>query len=85
MRQQRDTVPRMIRPVVQLTAEQKAALAAAKKLADQHRKIEADMWAAIKTARDLRVPDTRLCDETGQSRATLNRKYGPRPEPPHGE
>lgn len=85
VRQQRDTVPRMIRPVVQLTVEQKAALVAAKKLADQHRKIEADMWAAIKAARDLGIADTRLCEETGQSRATLNRKYGPRPGQPHGE
>lgn len=80
MRQQRDTVRRMIRPVVQLTTEQKAALTTAKRLADRHREAETAMWAAIKTARDLGVPDTRLCDETGQSRATLNRKYGPRPD-----
>jgi hypothetical protein len=25
------------------------------------------MWAAIKTARDLGVPGTRLCDETGRA------------------
>ncbi len=85
MRQRSGTVRSMIRPVVQLTADQKAALVRAKKLADQARKAEDEMWAAIKQARDLGVGDTRLCDETGASRATLNRRYGPRSEPPHGE
>ncbi|WP_033338868.1 hypothetical protein [Catenuloplanes japonicus] len=69
----------MIRPTwTPATAEQRNAVQRAAALAEQKIRIEAEMWAAIKEARDLDVPDTVLCEQTGQSRATLNRKYGSR-------
>lgn len=40
---------------------------------------EAPLWDAIASIRH-RVPDTALCEMTGVSRATLNRKLGPRPK-----
>jgi hypothetical protein len=35
-------------------------------------------WAAILRARNAGVPDKVICERTGWSRATLNRKFGPR-------
>jgi hypothetical protein len=64
------------------TDEQRRALAKAIKLAQQAAKADAAMWEAIVEARNLGVPDTLLCDETGQSRATLNRRFGKRGESP---
>jgi hypothetical protein len=78
-------VSTMIRPTWSPeTDEQRRALAAAVKAAQQFAKAEAAMWAAIVEARNLGVPDTLLCDETGQSRATLNRRFGKRGDPPAG-
>lgn len=91
MRQRSDTVRSMIRPTFSPTSNQLAATREAKRLAAQLKRltaqveeVEAKMWLAIKNARDAGVPDVLLCDETGQSRATLNRKFGARTEPPHG-
>lgn len=58
-----------------------AAVRASRKAKEAERKaqeLEAVAWAAIAKARDGGVPDTFLCDQTGFSRATLNRKYGTR-------
>lgn len=41
---------------------------------------EADrkLWEAVESARAAGVPDVLLCERTGVSRATLNRRLGPR-------
>lgn len=76
------TVPR---PTTKLTDEQRRLLAEAIEEARKSR--EARMaaettttraWQKILEAREAGVPDEMLCDETGFSRATLNRRYGPR-------
>ncbi|WP_328339572.1 hypothetical protein [Micromonospora sp. NBC_00421] len=69
----------VIRPKTQHTDEQRALLAAAVKAARTADEAEERAWQAIKAARDAGVLDTVLCEQTGRSRATLNRKYGPRP------
>lgn len=79
----------MIRPTWTAESdEQREALAAAVKAAREHDRAvrraaetEAAMWEAIVKAREVDVPDTTLCDRTGQSRATLNRKFGRRSSP----
>jgi hypothetical protein len=58
-----------------------AAVRAARKATEAARKaeeLEAAAWAAILKAREADVPDTALCDQTGFSRASLNRKFGTR-------
>ncbi|MEU5965966.1 hypothetical protein ABZ777_32575 [Micromonospora parva] len=68
----------VVRPKKVLTEEQQVLLAQAvadAKLADAA--VE-KAWASIKAARDAGVGDILLCDQTGWSRATLNRRYGPR-------
>jgi hypothetical protein len=92
VRHRTGNVTRMIRPTWSpANDEQRKALAEAKRLARQHERnekqlaqAEASMWDGIQKARELGVPDTVLCDETGASRATLNRKFGKRQEPPIG-
>jgi hypothetical protein len=74
----------MIRPVWSPDGEQRKLLDAAidaTKEADE--KVEAG-WAAILDARKAGVPDTVICERTGWSRATLNRKYGKRPDATDG-
>lgn len=72
-------MPTMIRPAwTAETPEQAQALAEATQLADLARQHETAMWEAILKARNLGVPDTIICAKTGQSRATLNRRHGPR-------
>lgn len=73
------------RPTTQLTDEQRSLLDAAKRAAqDSHqakreaKEKEKAGWEALLTARAGGVPDELLCDETGFSRATLNRRFGPR-------
>jgi hypothetical protein len=79
VRQGVDKVATMIRPAWSPeTDEQRRALAKAIKRAQLAAKADAAMWEAIVEARNVGVPDTLLCDETGQSRATLNRKFGAR-------
>ncbi|WP_213002675.1 hypothetical protein [Winogradskya consettensis] len=77
----------MPRPTTKLTADQQklleAAITAAQKsdeAARQAKAIEEAAWDAIITARNAGVPDDLLCKQTGFSRATLNRKFGKRPE-----
>lgn len=69
----------MIRPKTQHTDEQRALLAKAVKLARAADEAEERAWEAINEARKAGVLDTVLCEQAGRSRATLNRKYGPRP------
>lgn len=70
----------VIRPKVAMTAEQRALLATAVESARAADEAEERAWRDIKAARDAGVLDTVLCEETRRSRATLNRKYGPRPK-----
>lgn len=66
------------RPAYSGNAEQNQLLAAAvdaTKEADE--KVDKG-WAAILRARNAGVPDKVICERTGWSRATLNRKFGPR-------
>ncbi len=76
------------RPVTRLTDEQQVLFEKAKKVAADAKKMSEDAeaktqeaWEAIVEARAGGVPDELLCDETGFSRATLNRRFGKRPEP----
>jgi hypothetical protein len=73
------------RPTTKLTDDQQRLLAAAvesaqKSDAQQRAADEAksSAWAAIVEARNAGVPDDLLCDQTGFSRATLNRRFGTR-------
>lgn len=68
----------VIRPKIVHTDEQRRLLAKAKAAARAADKAEEDAWAAILEARQAGVLDTVLCEETKRSRATLNRRYGPR-------
>ncbi len=76
------TVPR---PITQLTEHQRQLLADAVEAAQESREAESaaatkkeTAWAKLLAGRAGGVPDELLCEETGFSRATLNRKYGPR-------
>jgi hypothetical protein len=69
------TVPR---PITKLTDEQRRLLAVAVKSAQHFRDSEQKAWEDALSARRAGVPDELLCDETGLSRATLNRKFGAR-------
>lgn len=74
-------MPTMIRPAwdaEEATEAERKALTEAIRLAKKKNEYEALMWAAIIKARSLGIPDPVICDQTGESRATLNRKYGPR-------
>jgi hypothetical protein len=73
------------RPTTKLTDEQQQlldeAVEAATKKHDAQRETDAmeeAAWDRILRARRAGVPDELLCDRTGFSRATLNRKYGTR-------
>lgn len=77
-------MPTMIRPAWdsdEATEAERKALAEAVRLAKKKNEYEAQMWAAIIKARKLGIPDPVICDLTGESRATLNRKYGARSAP----
>ncbi len=58
--------------------EQRRLYAAAVRRAEEFRRAEAAMWEAMRAARESGVPDVPLCEGTKQSRATLNRRFGPR-------
>lgn len=69
----------VIRPVwTPDTDEQRKLLTDAIRAARRARKADAERWTAILRARIAGVPDEILCDEAGESRATLNRRYGSR-------
>lgn len=55
--------------------EQRRLIAEAKRLANLRRCVDHDMWVAILKARVAGVPDEVLCNDIGESRATLNRRY----------
>lgn len=57
---------------------QRKLLADAVRLAQKARQADSAKWAAMLRARVAGVPDEVLCDQTEESRATLNRRYGPR-------
>lgn len=67
------------RPITKLTDEQRRLLAVAVESARKFREAEQKAWDDAIVARKAGVPDEMLCDETGLSRATLNRRFGPRP------
>jgi hypothetical protein len=73
------TVPR---PITKLTDEQRRLLDEAVKTAHelkaQMQELDQKIWDAALAARKAGVPDELLCDETGLSRATLNRRFGNR-------
>lgn len=68
------------RPTTKLNDEQRRLLDVAVESARNARSADQAAWNAALAARRAGVPDELLCDETGLSRATLNRKYGPRGE-----
>jgi hypothetical protein len=73
-----DNVIRVPRPITELTDEQRSLLALAVESARTFRDAEQKAWDAAVAARRAGVPDETLCDETGLSRATLNRRFGTR-------
>jgi hypothetical protein len=73
------------RPTTKLTDEQRRLLAQAVESAKTYRDADQKAWSDAIAARQAGVPDDLLCDETGLSRATLNRRYGPRRRPEAGE
>lgn len=70
----------MPRPITKLTDEQRRLLDAVVEKAKQARSVDQEAWDLALEARNAGVPDEMLCDESGLSRSTLNRKYGPRRE-----
>lgn len=61
-----------------LTAEQEVLLRAAVCACEKAAEAERRAWKAVEAARWSGVPDPLLCEQSGVSRATLNRKLGPR-------
>jgi hypothetical protein len=64
-----------------LTDDQRRLLDTAVHSAERYRQAERAAWADALAARAADVSDEVLCRETGLSRATLNRRYGPRRRP----
>lgn len=58
--------------------EQRKLLAEAVRLARKSRQADAAKWVGMLRARVAGVPDEVLCEQAEESRATLNRRYGPR-------
>jgi hypothetical protein len=70
------------RPITKLTDEQRRllneAVKTARELKPQMQDLDQKIWDKALAARRAGVPDELLCDETGLSRATLNRRFGNR-------
>lgn len=67
----------MIRPSWEpKTDEERVILAEARRLRRIAEETEAAIWANLARGRQLDIPDTTLCDISGESRATLNRRFG---------
>lgn len=70
------------RPTTKLTDEQRRlldeAVKTARELKAQMQEMDQRIWNAALAARRAGVPDDLLCEETGLSRATLNRRFGNR-------
>jgi 8-oxo-dGTP pyrophosphatase MutT (NUDIX family) len=73
-------VPNMIRPAWQGDDLQEALLTDAVAAVRAVRESEVLAWEKMQRARESGVPDTVLCSRAEVSRATLNRKLGPRPQ-----
>ena len=58
--------------------EQRKLLAESVRNARKARQAESTKWVSILRARLAGVPDEVLCEQTEESRATLNRRYGSR-------
>ncbi len=72
-------MPTVIRPAwTPVNDEQRRLYAEAVRLGEEFRRAEAALWEAIVAARAADVPDVPLCEGAGVSRATLNRRFGPR-------
>jgi hypothetical protein len=75
------------RPLTKLTVDQQKLLTAAVKVAKESDRAQERAastkeaaWQALLAARNGGVPDDLLCKQTGFSRATLNRRFGTRPD-----
>ncbi|WDZ87172.1 hypothetical protein [Micromonospora cathayae] len=66
------------RPPTVLTLHQEEQLQAAVEASEQADEADRKLWEAIKAARAAGVPDMLLCERASVSRATLNRRLGPR-------
>jgi hypothetical protein len=66
------------RPATVLTEEQELLLGQADEAVRQARAAEEEMWAGVVAARKGGIPDLIICQATGISRATLNRRFGNR-------
>lgn len=80
----------MPRPTAKLTDDQREMLAAlvaqAKKFRDERQRTQATeelAWQMLIRLRQEGVADELLCEQTGFSRATLNRRFGTRTNLPH--
>ncbi|MER7280521.1 GIY-YIG nuclease family protein [Dactylosporangium sp. NPDC000244] len=66
------------RPAWRGSPAQMAALANARRLSRELAAINTARWDLIAHGRALGIPDTTLCEESGESRSTLNRRLGTR-------
>jgi predicted GIY-YIG superfamily endonuclease len=66
------------RPATVLTPHQEQQLQAAVEAGERADEADRKLWEVVEAARGAGVPDVLLCERTGVSRATLNRRLGPR-------
>ncbi|MEU8185990.1 hypothetical protein [Micromonospora carbonacea] len=66
------------RPVTILTPHQEQQLSVAVEAGERADEADRKLWEAVEVARSAGVPDVLLCERTGISRATLNRRLGSR-------
>lgn len=66
------------RPVTVLTPAQEGHLQDAIDAGKHAEEADRQLWEAVQTAREAGVPDVLLCERSGISRATLNRRLGSR-------
>ncbi|MCG5460863.1 GIY-YIG nuclease family protein [Micromonospora sp. MED01] len=66
------------RPVTVLTPHQEQLLLDAVSAGELADEADRKLWEVVEVARNGGVPDVLLCDRSGISRATLNRRLGPR-------
>jgi hypothetical protein len=79
VRQEGDSVPTVIRPTWRGSDLQEQLLTDAVDSVRDARSREELAWSKMQRAREAGIPDTVLCSRAEVSRATLNRKLGPRP------
>lgn len=66
------------RPATVLTPHQEQLLQSTVDAGEKADEADRELWAAVQVAREGGVPDVLLCERSGISRATLNRRLGPR-------